>query len=95
MAAYQCLHCEEFESNERCCEKQELVSINSMPGTILKSKLGFEEIIGCFRAAEIEGLSEALAETTDFRLKDLVERRLMYALHAANRCEIDTVKYDA
>lgn len=41
------------------------------------------EVIGCFHAAEIEGLQEALAETTDERLKDLVERRLMHALYAA------------
>lgn len=38
---------------------------------------------GCFEAAESEGLSEALANTTDECLKDLVERRLMYALLAA------------
>ena len=44
-----------------------------------------EEVIGCFRAAEIEGLQEALAETTDERLKDLVERRLMHALYAAEQ----------
>ena len=42
---------------------------------------GFEYISGCFRAAEIEGLHEALAETTDGRLKDLVERRLLYAYY--------------
>ena len=41
------------------------------------------EVIGCFDAAFAEGLQEALAETTDERLKDLVERRLMYALYAA------------
>lgn len=35
--------------------------------------------IGCFKAAKFEGLMGALAETTDTRLKDLVERRLMYA----------------
>lgn len=42
-----------------------------------------EEIKGCFNAAEVEGLTDALAETTDERLKDLVQRRLMYALYAA------------
>lgn len=41
------------------------------------------EIIGCFHAAEIEGLSQALSETNDEHLKDLIERRLMYALYAA------------
>lgn len=40
------------------------------------------EVVGCFDAAEAEGLQEALANTTDERLKDLVERRLMYALYA-------------
>jgi hypothetical protein len=42
-----------------------------------------EEVIGCFRAAEAEGLAQVLSETTDERLKDLVERRLMHALYAA------------
>ena len=40
------------------------------------------EVIGCVRAAEVEGLHEALSETTDERLKDLIERRLMHALYA-------------
>ena len=35
---------------------------------------------GCFDAAEAEGLSVALAETPDARLKDLVERRLLHAV---------------
>ena len=43
-----------------------------------------ETVIGCFRAAEVEGLTQVLAETQDERLKDLVERRLMHALYAAN-----------
>ena len=42
---------------------------------------GFEYIQGCFHAADIEGLYESLAETTDERLKDLIERRLMYAYY--------------
>lgn len=42
-----------------------------------------EQVIGCFEAAECEGLSQALQETTDLRLKDLVERRLMWALYHA------------
>ena len=42
-----------------------------------------QEVIGCFDAAELESLSIALAETTDDRLRGLVERRLMYALYAA------------
>lgn len=41
-----------------------------------------QEVLECFHAAEAEGLSTALAETTDTRLKDLVERRLMHALYA-------------
>jgi len=43
------------------------------------------EIIGCFETAESEGLSEALADTQDARLKDLVERRLMHAMYAAQK----------
>lgn len=42
-----------------------------------------EEVRGCFEAAEIEGLSQALLETSDERLKDLIMRRLMYANVAA------------
>jgi hypothetical protein len=42
-----------------------------------------DTVIGCFNAAFTEGLHEALAETHDARLKDLVERRLMRALYAA------------
>lgn len=43
---------------------------------------GLAEADGCFRAAYIEGLAEVLSETTDARLKDLVERRILYAHHA-------------
>jgi predicted negative regulator of RcsB-dependent stress response len=46
-----------------------------------------DEVIGCFDAAEIEGLTAALANTTDEHLKDLVERRLMYALFAAQEAK--------
>lgn len=46
-----------------------------------------DEVIGCFNAAFVEGLQEALAETQDERLKDLVERRLMHALYAAQEIE--------
>lgn len=42
---------------------------------------GFEYIDRCFDAAFVEGLHEALQETTDLRLKDLIERRLMYAYY--------------
>lgn len=38
-----------------------------------------EDADACFEAARIEGLAEALAETQDARLKDLVERRLLWA----------------
>lgn len=37
-----------------------------------------EKCEGCLRAAAIEGLAEALADTKDERLRDLVERRLLY-----------------
>lgn len=42
-----------------------------------------QEVVGCFHAAECEGLQAALAGTADEHLKDLVERRLMHALYAA------------
>lgn len=41
------------------------------------------EIAACFSAAYVEGLQEALAETTDERIKDLVERRLLPAYDIA------------
>lgn len=41
------------------------------------------QIIAVFEAAECEGLVQALTETTDLRLKDLIERRLMFAKHFA------------
>ncbi len=40
------------------------------------------EVQGCFHAAIVEGLLEALSETEDLRLKDLIERRVMYAYYA-------------
>jgi predicted negative regulator of RcsB-dependent stress response len=46
-----------------------------------------QEVIGCFHAAEVEGLTAALANTTDEHLKDLIERRLMYALYAAQETQ--------
>lgn len=47
-----------------------------------KLKEVIAEVKGCFNAAIAEGLIEALAETTDERLKDLIERRVMYAYYA-------------
>ena len=49
-----------------------------------------QEVIGCFHAAEIEGLTAALVNTSDLHLKDLVERRLMYALYAAHDIKENT-----
>lgn len=46
-----------------------------------ESAKGFDYIEDCFNAAFAEGLYEVLQETTDERLKDLVERRLMYAYY--------------
>ena len=54
---------------------------------VQKSVALADEVIGCFDAAICEGLQEALVETTDERLKDLVERRLMYALYAAQEAK--------
>ena len=53
-----------------------------------------QEVIGCFHAAEIEGLTAALVNTSDLHLKDLVERRLMYALYAAQEigCTNESLK---
>jgi hypothetical protein len=59
---------------------RELVAARSAPRPVLTDALA--EAIGCFEAAEVEGLSQVLAESTDERLKDLVTRRLMHALPA-------------
>lgn len=42
-----------------------------------------DNIIDCFDAAFFEGLQEALNETQDLKLKDLVERRILFALYYA------------
>jgi len=48
----------------------------------LKNKLA-QEVVSCFESAIVEGLIETLNETQDKRLKDLVERRLMFVYYAA------------
>jgi len=50
-----------------------------------------DEVIGCFEAAEIEGLAAALENTIDYHLKDLIDRRLMYALYAARESKEKSV----
>lgn len=42
-----------------------------------------EYVVGCFDAAIVEGLIEILATTQDDRLKDLIERRLLFAYYSA------------
>lgn len=42
-----------------------------------KLKKAIAEVVGCFDAAEAEGLSGVLMETTDGLLKDIVTRRLL------------------
>ena len=48
-----------------------------------KAANALQEVYGCFEMAHCEGLLEVLAQTPDEQLRDLVERRLMYALYAA------------
>lgn len=43
----------------------------------------FGELIACFDMAFSEGLQEALANTTDEHLKDLIERRLLVGYYNA------------
>lgn len=53
--------------------------------------LALQRVAGCFDAAEAEGLNQALEETTDDRLCDLVRRRLSFAaLYAAEALEHHT-----
>jgi hypothetical protein len=61
--------------------------IAAQPAPVLDPVDLADEVIGCFHAAECEGLTEALANTTDEHLKDLVERRLMHALYAAQEAK--------
>jgi len=58
---------------------REIDDLRKQVNRLLKTK---DEVEGCFKAAYSEGLDVALAETTDERLKDLVERRLLYAYYA-------------
>lgn len=49
------------------------------------SKIEFAHyVLDCFKVAHIEGIEEILADTPDCRLKDLVERRLMYVYYKAS-----------
>ena len=65
-------------------ENMQLLDVNNgLQLMYRKAADALEEVKGCFHAAGVEGLQETLAETSDERLKDLVERRLMYALHIA------------
>lgn len=57
--------------------------MTNTPNTQDAMRVALEEVAGCFEAAYVEGLADALAETADERLKDLVQRRLMYANTAA------------
>ena len=41
------------------------------------------EIVGCFDAANVEGLDDAIVNNTDARLSDLVQRRLLPAFYTA------------
>jgi hypothetical protein len=61
---------------------REYVNAPATPAAPAALQAAIDEVAGCFRAAEVEGLSTALAETSDERLKDLIERRLMHALYA-------------
>lgn len=49
------------------------------------SKIEFAHyVLDCFEAAYVEGLLEILEDTPDCRLKDIVERRLMYVYYKAS-----------
>lgn len=56
-----------FEQEERACRAEDALI----------------EVIGCFDAANAEGLQDAIAETNDERLKDLLTRRVLHAYYAA------------
>lgn len=56
----------------------------------LRNAVALKELLGSFDAAASEGLTEALAETTDERLKDLVQRRLIAGFESALREAGDT-----
>lgn len=60
-----------------------LERIAELEARVAELESAHKEVVGCFDAAEAEGLSGVLLETDDACIKDLVERRLMYALHAA------------
>ena len=62
-------------------EARAAIERQSVPADASGSLLG--EIVGCFDAAIDEGLFEAIDTTTDERLKDLLQRRIMHAYAAA------------
>lgn len=45
---------------------------------IERLSIALNDCLGCISAARIEGLDDALANTPDERLRDLVERRLLW-----------------
>lgn len=78
-------------ADEMCLEKCEHVLYEvdnwlkdrEMKLRLLEKDRLAEDVLACFDAAYIEGLADVLADTTDSRLKDLVERRLLPAMQLA------------
>lgn len=66
-------------------EWQPVYTTPPQPAPVQSADVLADEVIGCFEAAESEGLAAALENTADYHLKDLIERRLMYALYAAQK----------
>lgn len=62
---------------ERCLAAEARVVELAAENVVLKESV--EHAAGCISAAEAEGLIDALEETTDERLADLVHRRLCRA----------------
>lgn len=53
-------------------------------GAVVAAKYEIVNALGCFKAAYVEGLQGALAGTSDVKLKDLIERRILFAMGHIN-----------
>ena len=73
-------------------DRENFILMAQAPTSLEKALAIIEELgaaveyaVQCFEAAEVEGLAKVLYDSEDERLKDLVERRLLYALDKLNQ----------
>lgn len=69
-----------YEEGARDCTTNQ---VQPRDKRIADLEAALKEVVGCFSAADAEGLMDALQSTNDDRLRDLYVRRLMHAYVAA------------